>query len=120
MQGHPFVARAYLNPGRVDDSDDEFGMINDVSKTTTLRLDRPTEFVVDDTPNAGLVCARAVKTYGRGQKVQKVVALAVRNHGNSKYARIVRFLHAVPSPMHESLNHWVTSHTACLLCPNQH
>ena len=80
VQGDPFVARSYFNPGRADDSDDEFGMINDVSKTTTLRLDRPTEFVVDDIPNAGLGCARAVKTYGRGQKVQKVVSLAFRNH----------------------------------------
>ncbi len=31
VQGHPFVARSYLNPGRVDDSGDEFGMINDMS-----------------------------------------------------------------------------------------
>ena len=110
VKGHPFVARSYLYLGRVDDSDDEFRMINDVSKTTTVRLDRLTEFVVDDIPNAGLGCARAVKTYGRGQIVQKVVALAVRNHGNSKYAKIIRFLHAVLSPMNERLDHWVTSH----------
>ena len=75
VQGQPFVV---LIPCRVDESDDEFGMINDLSKPTTIRLDRQTEFVVEDILNVGLGCASAVKTYGRRQKVQKAIALTVR------------------------------------------
>lgn len=57
----------------------------------------------------GLGCARAVNHFGRERGSQKVTALAVRINGKDKHARIIQFMHAVPSPVHERLQHWVTS-----------
>ena len=110
VRGHPFVGRSYLTIGRDECPDEEMDVVSEAQSQAMIRPDRPVDFIIDDSPNIGLGCARAVKTFGRGKSTQKVTALAIRSHGNDKYANILRFLHAVPSPVHECLQHWVTSH----------
>ena len=110
VRGHPFVGRSYLTISRDEYSDEELDVVSEPQIQALIRLDRPVYFIIDDSPYIGLGCARAVKTFGRRKGTQKVTALAIRSHCNNKYAKILRFLHTVPSSMHECLQHWVTSH----------
>ena len=101
-RGLPFVGRSYLKVGRGDESDDD-DFCNYTSSQVPIRPDTPTEFIIDDDLKFGNGSFRAVKQFGSGRQSQLVNAIAVRCHGDAKHANIVRFLHAVPSPMHDCL-----------------
>ena len=109
VRGYPFVGRSYLKVGRGDESNDD-DVCNDTSGQVPIRPDRPTEFIIDEDPKFGNGSFRAGKQFGSGRQSQLVNAIALRCHGDAKHANIVRFLHAVSSPMHDCLHHWVTSH----------
>ena len=115
--GHPFVGRSYLTIGRDEYSDEELDVVSEAQSQALIRKEILVDFIIDDSVNIGLGCARAVKTFERGKGTQKVTALAIRLHSNDKYANILRFLLAVTSPMHECLQHWVTSHYSLDLEP---
>ena len=86
VRGHPFVGRSYLT---ISDecSDEELDVVSEAQSQALIRPDRPVNFIINDSPNIGLGCARAVKKFGRGKGTQKVTALAIRSHGNDKYAK---------------------------------
>ena len=112
---HPFVGRSYFSQDRNDqsfsDCDEEF----DLGATTMDRFDRSAQFLIDDSPDAGVGVFRAVKVCGRGQKSIHINAFAVRQYGTAKLSKLVRFMYAVPSPIYESLQHWVAvGHTRTL------
>lgn len=110
VRGHPFVGRAYLTVCQGDESDDDGEGGNETSDQVPIRSDRPTAFIIDNSPNFSNSFFRTVKHFGSGRQSQPVNAIDVRCHGNSKHANIVRFLFAVPSPMHDCIQHWLTDH----------
>lgn len=105
--GHPFVGRSYFSQDRSDQSfsDCDGGMEAGVSNTG--RFYRDADFVIDDSPNTGMDLFRAVKVLGKGQKSQRISAVAVRHYGSVEHSKLVRFMYGVPSPIYESMQHWV-------------
>lgn len=74
-------------------------------------MDRRRGFVVDDNPALGPGAFFATKNVGAsaatlvGQK--KATAVAVREQGTEKFAKVLRFMYTVPTPVQEILNTWI-------------
>lgn len=129
LRSHPFVAASFLNPHREEEdevSDGESGveMTNDAidAKATCFTThgvvnnsersasveDRRRPFVINDCPMLGpavFSATKALRSPGVGQR--RITAVAVREHGTEKYSKVLRFMHAVPTPITYQLNQWV-------------
>lgn len=66
------------------------------------------QFVVDDSPILGQTALKAVSIInGSMLGKRRAVALAIREYGTAKRAKILRFIYAVPPCIAKSLDQWV-------------
>lgn len=120
VRAHPFVAASYLHPdrdrdGTGDDTDSEDdgevvgdGVLASEDITTRLEGDRQNAFIVDDSAKLGQAVFMATKSlHSADIGQQPVTAVAVREHGTSKAAKVLRFMHAVPQTISNELDTWV-------------
>ena len=93
--------------GTIDDNSNENVSIRNASSEQVLHFDRRQAFVIDDAPDLGSECFMAFKrALPQGSRVglRKMTAIAVREHGTQKFAKLIRFLYTVPTVQQESLN----------------
>ena len=115
LECHPFVGKSYLKIAPfVDDEEDEDpegeeerGNAEEYDDERVL-FDRPNRFVVEDGPTLGpgvSVAKSFYKPKDRGR--EELTAIAVREYGNAKHSKIIRFMYSMRSPWPESLFTWV-------------
>lgn len=120
LRAHPFVASSFMNPHRDDDNDMADGSDSggdserrgEGSASTASHVmamhDRRRAFVINDEAQLGpavFAASKALKTTGVGQR--RVTAVAVREHGTSKFSKVLRFMYALPSSVSAELDKWV-------------
>ena len=74
-----------------------------------LASDRRHNFIIDDSPELGpesFFARKRVSECGR-LVIQKVSAIAAREHGTEKYRKVLRFLYTVPEHVQDPLNTWL-------------
>jgi hypothetical protein len=122
---HPFVGKSFLHAGRslyrdedeeeeenTSEKDDNFGD-NETSRISlsnaAVSWDRPRSFVINDEPKVGPASFYAVKSFRRDSQPLRcpVTAVAVRERGNHKYSKVLRFAYRVSPPLSTAIETWV-------------
>lgn len=76
---------------------------------TSSAEDRRATFVINDNASMGqsvFMASKPLRTSGDvGQR--RVTALALREHGTSKFSKVLRFMYAVPNSIGKELTNWI-------------
>lgn len=91
-------------------SDGMSGMRVDGRELIRTPNERRKKFIIDDHPDLGpevFVATKSVPGVTQQMGHNKLVAIAVRERGTSKFSRILRFMHSIPQSIQESINTWI-------------
>ena len=96
LKCHPIVGKSYFKVasfiGGDSDDDDGNGVTDEIAEEIVV-YDRPSEFVMDDSPTLGpgvKVSKARYKPHDR--TIEKITGIAVREYGNAKHSKVVRFM----------------------------
>ncbi|PXF42597.1 hypothetical protein BWQ96_07692 [Gracilariopsis chorda] len=81
----------------------------------------PGVFVVDESPGLGneYYCAtKLVAGMAKKVRTDRMMAIAVREHGTEKYAKVLRFVYIIPNPLQKALHTWILVPKTAVLSSN--
>ena len=107
LKCHPIVGKSYLKVasflGGDSDDDDGNGGTDEVAEERVV-YDRPSGFVMDDGPTLepGAKVEKA-RYKPQDRTMEKITGITVREYGNAKHSKVVRFMYSMRSPWLEAL-----------------
>ena len=79
--------------------------------------DRGRAFIVDDSPDLGpafFAMKRVRQDGSRAVSNDKMTAIAIREHGSDKFAKVIWFFYNVPRLINENLRIWIAVPKGCI------